>query len=118
MVTVARTMKDSEKAEIVTQLNELRLVLQRQVEQGGPAEEYRNRVYAAAAPLYATIAETCALGFEVWAEKHNGRVLKIGAVGSLEGTRFPYVRWPHLPISGNDSCELVAIVNFTLDMQL
>jgi hypothetical protein len=94
-------------------LNSLLQLFRRELRTGGPAAEYSPRVRAAAEPIYSTIVEACR-DFEVEAEKDNRRVLKIGVVGPLRGTTFPYERAPHVPVSGNDWCELAVIVEFRL----
>ncbi len=85
--------------------------LKRVVDTGAPADVYAQQVHAAAAPVHAQIKGACEAGYEVWVYKGSGRILKIGAVGDLRGTRFVYSRASSVPPSEMDEhCELVVAV--------
>lgn len=89
--------------------------LKRVVDTGAPADVYAQQVHAAAAPVYLQIKSACEAGYEVWVYKGSGRILKIGAVGDLRGTRFVYSRAPFFPPSEMDEqCELVVAVDIQL----
>jgi len=101
-----------------TMLNRARENLQTEVAVGGPAGDYQSRVDRAAEQLYLLIATGLAAdeAIEIWAEKGNGRVLKIGRIGPRRGTKFPCVRFRHvsydeLPRSFEE-CEMVVIAEF------
>jgi hypothetical protein len=102
-------------------LNDAAKALATSVAQGLPSESYGQRVCAAAERLYAVIADGLAADetIEIWAEKQNRGVLKIGRVGTLSGTRFPFERYRHVNPSSTSStdseeCELVVITEFTV----
>jgi hypothetical protein len=88
-------------------LNYLLKGLKTAVNTDAPHDEYEKAVFAAAETLYANIKQTCEDGFEVWAHKNDGRILKIGRVGDIQHTRFPYSRFPR--VEPDDKCELVVI---------
>jgi hypothetical protein len=100
------------------ELNAMLKNLRAELKAGGEHESYTKRVHNAAASLHAAIAAACHAGYEVHACKGNGRVLKIGSVGVLHGTRFSYGRRPPDPILGNqvfaDTCELAVIEELLL----
>lgn len=84
-----------------------------QVGRGGEPKEYEDRVHVAAARLHGCINKACEAGYEVSAQKDNGRVLRIGVVGPINGTRFRYGRFPRAG-ELREQCELIVIKALSL----
>jgi hypothetical protein len=101
-----------------TMLNRARGHLAGEVAAGGPDIDYRARIDRAAEQVYSVIAKGLAADetIEIWAEKGNGRILKIGRIGPRKGTRFPFARFRHLSYDASpqlfEECEMVVIVEF------
>jgi hypothetical protein len=104
-------------AALAGRLNENLAELRKALASGGESTTYARAINSAASVLYGQIAEILKDdGLEIDAIKDNGRVLKIGQVGPLRGTRFPFCRFRFLDISegnGNsENCELCVVVKF------
>jgi hypothetical protein len=118
MSSELEAQREVQRVAMQRQLNALLRGFKSVVRNGGPATSYMTDVHNAASPLYQLVAGACAAGYEVEAEKDNRRVLKIGSIGPLHGTKFPYARSPRATFSDDDPllewCELVVIEEFAL----
>lgn len=98
-------------------LNDLLQELHDQLNAARPAGAYEAAVHAAARAVYNELLVELAAGHEVHAEKGSGAILKIGAVGPLHGTTFPYARWHEANVTAADQsferCELAVIRHFS-----
>jgi hypothetical protein len=88
--------------------------LQRSIDAKLSATQYETAAHAAARSLYSEVLKHIMAGHEVHTEKKgSGAVLKIGAVGPLDGTRFRYARGRHALVAPDDpsydECELVVV---------
>jgi len=80
---------------------------------GAEAEIYAQRLHEKASQIYEVIKEALNDGYEVWAHKDNGLILKIGVVGPLKRTSFDYGRYPHVQ-ELRERCQLLVISRFEL----
>ena len=71
-------------------------------------------IHVAVSQLHAKIKEACEEGYEVHVYK-GSRVLRMGAVGPLKGTRFAYTLAPYaVPTDEDDKCDLCAATDIRL----
>jgi hypothetical protein len=74
-------------------------------------EQYVARLFETAEQIHTAMRALCSSGYEVWATKNNGVVLKIGYLGERDGTRIEFRRFE---TSEEQTCELLVIVRFAL----
>ncbi|AKU21237.1 hypothetical protein [Massilia sp. NR 4-1] len=76
-------------------------------------------IEAAARVVFDVIFRCCSEGYEVWAYKGSGRILKMGSVGLFRRTSCSYFRGTEKELREEDEalyerCQLLAIERFEL----
>lgn len=100
---------------IQQQLNAKHAALIASVNAGGQGEAAENLARA----VFTEIDRCCKEGYEVWAFKGSGRILKMGSVGLFRRTSFSYSRGTEKELIEEEEylcerCQLVAIERFEL----
>ncbi|MGR0115250.1 hypothetical protein [Ralstonia pseudosolanacearum] len=108
--------------DLQSSLNDTLASLKVELQTGGPHDEYVARVERAARAVFAAIQAACEHGYEIWAHKGSGRVLKMNSIGIFRGTRFSYSLAACFDFSSDyadqcERCELAVIERFEVTLR-
>jgi hypothetical protein len=107
-----------DKTESQKRLNDLRSEFRRRLATERVQETYIRLLHEQAIEIHKTIKNVCESGMEVWAYKDSGRILKMGAVGPLKGTKIPHTRGGRLNHEEHsdifEECELAVVKSFEI----